>query len=96
LGYGHDILVAITNDLDLAEPELGIAAKLLTSDGEDRVHTSVLISKLTANGIIPLSVRNATTFKVRYRAEVVEPMFSTIDDVWDREHPVRNLDMTYN
>ncbi|MEQ3695174.1 MAG: hypothetical protein ABNH16_11685 [Thalassolituus sp.] len=94
--YGHDILVAVTNDLDLAEPELGIAAKLLTTDAEDLAYTSDLISKLTANGINPLSVRNATIFKVRDRAEVVEPMFSTIDDVWDREHPVRNLDMTYN
>ena len=75
--YGHDILVAVTNDLDLAEPELGIAAKLLTTDAEDLAYTSDLISKLTANGINPLSVRNATIFKVRDRAEVVEPMFST-------------------
>jgi hypothetical protein len=94
--YGHDILVAVTTDLELAEPELGILSKLVTTDSEDFAYTSDLVAKLTANGINPLSVRNATTFKVRDRAEVVEPMFSAIDDVWDREHPVRNLDMTYN
>lgn len=94
--YGHDILVAVTNDLNLAEPEQGITSTLLTLDDEGFAYTSDLIDKLTANGINPLNVLNATIFTVRDRAEVVEPMFAAVDDVWDKEHPVRNLDMTYN
>ncbi|MDF1763674.1 MAG: hypothetical protein P1U57_09710, partial [Oleibacter sp.] len=94
--YGHDILVAVTKDLELAEPELGITSKLLTTDAKALAYTSDLITKLTANGINPLSVRNATTFTVRDRAEVVEPMFNVVNDVWNKEHPVRNLEMKYN
>ncbi|MFT4530614.1 MAG: hypothetical protein ACI9NA_000502 [Gammaproteobacteria bacterium] len=94
--YGHDILVAVTNDLTLAEPELGITSTLMTTDAKAFAYTSDLMAKLTANGINPLSVRNATTFTVRDRAEVVEPMFNTVNDVWNKEHPVRNLEMKYN
>ncbi|MDF1763675.1 MAG: hypothetical protein P1U57_09715 [Oleibacter sp.] len=94
--YGHDILVAVTNDLTLAEPELGITSKLLTTDSKAFAYTSDLIAKLNANGIDPLSVRNATTFTVRDREEVVGPMFNVVKEVWNKEHPIRNLNMNYN
>lgn len=94
--YGHEIVVAITTDLDLESPEAGLVSKILSGTADQRAYTQDLISTLTANGVNPLSVRNATRFLVRDRAEVIEPVFNAVADVRDREHPVRNLDVTYN
>ena len=94
--YGHEIVVAITTDLGLESPEAGLITKVLSGTDAQRDYTQGLVSTLTANGVNPLSVRNATRFMVRDRDEVTQPLLSAIDDVWQREHPVRNLDVTYN
>jgi hypothetical protein len=94
--YGHEIVVAITTDLGLESSEAGLITKVLSGTDAQRDYTQELVSTLTANGVNPLSVRNATRFMVRDRDEVTQPLLSAIDDVWQREHPVRNLDVTYN
>ena len=94
--YGHEILVAITTDLDLESPEAGLITKIFSGTSEQRAYTQGLVSTLTANGVNPLAVRNATRFMVRDRAEVIDPVFAAVADVREREHPVRNLDVIYN
>jgi len=94
--YGHEILVAITTDLDLEAPEAGLITKVLSGSANQRAYTQDLVATLTANGVNPLSVRNATRFVVRDRDEVTGPVVAAIDDVRSREHPVRNLDVKYN
>ncbi|MBQ0781063.1 MAG: hypothetical protein KBT79_09680 [Thalassolituus oleivorans] len=95
-GYGHEILVVVTDKLDLEYLEPGIVSKLLSGTSEQRSYTYKLTSLLTSLGINSLNVRNATRFTVRDRAEVVQPMQTLVDNVWDMEHPVRNLKTTYN
>ena len=94
--YGHEVLIAVTTDLELDAPEATLLSHVLSGTSEQRDYTQDLISTLTANGVNPLSVRNATRFIVRDRDEVTTPLLSAIDDVWQREHPVRNLDVIYN
>lgn len=94
--YGHEILIAVTNDLALESEEAGLLSHAGTGTAAQQDYTDHLINTLTANGISPDQVRNATRFVVRDRHEVIAPVFEAISDVREREHPVRNLDVTYN
>ena len=85
--YGHEILVAVTDELLLLLPEPGLTARLTLGDD----YVPGLMSTLTQNGINPLDVRNATRFTVRDRDEVVQPMLSAVEQVREYDHPVRNL-----
>ncbi len=85
--YGHEILVYITDELELEYPETKLSARLLTGNP----YVFSMITTMTLKGINVTSVRNATRFTVRDRNEVVAPVKNAVAEMHERTHEVREL-----
>ncbi len=89
--YGHEILVVVTDELELTTPELGISSRISLDDD----YVPSLLADLRLNGFDVLKVLNATRFTVRDRSEVIEPMFAAVEEMHATDHPVRNVEVRY-
>lgn len=85
--YGHEILVYVTDELELEYPETKLAARLLTANP----YVFSMITTMTLKGINVTNVRNATRFTVRDRDEVVTPVKNAVAEMHERPHEVRDL-----
>ena len=85
--YGHEILVLVTDDLELEYPETKLMSRLLTANP----YVFSMITTMSLRGIDVWSVRNATRFTVRDRNEVVMPVINAVQDLQSRPHAVRDL-----
>lgn len=85
--YGHEILVYVTDELELEYPETKLTARLLTANP----YVFSMITTMTLKGINVTNVRNATRFTVRDRDEVVTPVKNAVAEMHERTHEVRGL-----
>lgn len=97
--YGHRVLIAVTGQLLVPfsrQPWFEAAAAHHAAGSPEAAHAAQLRQALLAAGLNPWTVRTATLFTVRDRAEAVGPMKSLLDATLARDHGVRNLKTSYD
>lgn len=97
--YRHTILVAVTDSLSVAGtadakwPEI-VARPQSSQKASDYV--AEVDAALGTAGLDRSRVRNATVFTVRDRAEVVDRTQRLMDDTMARNHPVKNVQVSWD
>jgi hypothetical protein len=96
-GWGDRILVAVTDQLAVVndgETVAGLCADEATgSAGAD--YCNELMSGLAAAGLPASQTRAATLFTVRDQDNATGRMQQAVNDTWQADHAVRNLDTRY-
>lgn len=90
--FGHTILVVVTKALNIPNEASDLNS---LSEGQDSPYITELHQAIASMGIELDQVRNATMFSVRDRQEVVGPIRTLVEDAFNRDHPVRNVEVHY-
>jgi len=91
--FEHEILVVVTRSLQVPGEQRDLESQL-KADGS--AYSTSLLSELNRLGLNPDDLWSATKFTVRKRSEVLGPIQAAVDDAYNREHPVRNIRVSYN
>ncbi len=94
--YGHRILVAVSTAMGAGDPAFEDLAAKAAPGSKAAAYVDEVADGLAAAGLDPASVRTATLFTVRDRAEVVDATQRLMDDTAARPHPTRNVRMNWN
>ncbi len=95
-GFGHRILVAVSTAMGAGDPAFEELAAKAAPGSKAAAYVDEVADGLAAAGLDPASVRTATLFTVRDRAEVVDATQRLMDDTSSRPHETRDVRMNWN
>ncbi|MBJ7328573.1 MAG: hypothetical protein JHC95_01680 [Solirubrobacteraceae bacterium] len=88
--FGHRIVVAVSTGMGAGDPAYPARAAK-AQPGRAAAYVGEVTTALGAAGLAPASVRTATLFTVRNRAEVVDATQRLMDDTSSRPHETRDV-----
>jgi len=92
--YGDQLLAVVTGSLDVLGESSNLQTTLARS-ADQTGYAAELARAVAATGLNPSTLRSATLFTVRDRNEVIGPMINAVADTYRRDHPVRDIQVSF-